>query len=362
MRRAALIAVLTLAGAFAWWRSAPKGVKRLDAGSDNGGFGLGDDNRRLFYATHGAAHDILNSVDLATGRTASRRLWGRRLKVIELSPSGNRVKVLADNGDRAPKAGRYSLLSLNGNDWTTRREEARPTADAGDMPLFDTPFRSSTETAKTPGMRDDYGVFASVSEAGLDVRLRVGDELGPAKEYRTTTRPSTFVYSASGDIVVAYRSAPDTTRLEEIAPLTGKRRTILDLHGAVESMGLAGDGLVAVRAVPGGTRLSFVSVTQSKELLDLDWSKGGSTLLGADPAGRRLFFSMAVRGPDNWIEETAWSVPMDHASLREAAKFFSAMHEWPELRWKLVGHSVEALIAVFVLGAGWYFYGTMRDI
>jgi hypothetical protein len=360
--RGAILLALAAIGAFVWWRSPPKRVVRLDSGSDNGGFTLGDDNRLLFYATHGVAHDIVNSVDLATGRTASRRLWGRRLKAVAASYSGNRVKLIADNGDRAPKDGRYSLISLNGNDWTIRREEPRPTGNGEDLALFDTPYQASTEPARTPGMRDDYGVSTRISQAGLEVRLRVDDKLRPAKLYPTISPPSAFAYDASGNIVVAYPWDQGRTRLEEIAPTTGKRRTILDLRGAVESMGVAGDGLVAVRTAPGDTRLSFVSLSQSKELLDLDWSKGGSTLLGDDPIAKKLYFSMAVRGPDGWIQETGWSVPMDLPSLRAAGKFFSAMHEWPELRWKLIGHSVEILIAVFVLGAGWYFYGTMREI
>lgn len=361
MRRALLLA-LVLAGAFFWWRSAPRGIKRLDAGSDNGGFALGDDNRRLYYVTRGMAHDIVNSVDLATGRSASRRLWGRRLKVISPSLSGNRVRIIADKGDQAPSEERYSLVSMNGDDLTIRREESRPDEDEEQLMLFDTPYQASTATTRTPGMPDGYGVSASITQAGLEVRLRTGNALGPAKEYPTDSRPSAFAYVDTGDIVVAYRMPMNRTRLEGISPLTGKRRTILDLYGTVESMGAAGDGLVAVRAVPGGTRLSFVSLPRSEELLNLDWAKGGSTLLGADPVGRKLFFSIAVRGPDGWIQETGWAVPMDHGSLREAAEFFSAMHEWPELRWKLVGHSIEILIVVFILCTGWYFYGTMREI
>lgn len=365
MRRAILLALAGLAAIF-WWRSPPKILTRLDSGSDNGAFAMGDENRRLFYVQKGFGHDVLNSVDLATGRTASRRLWGRRLKSFGPSDASSRVKIIVDNGVRAPKDTRYSLISLNGDDWTTRREETRPTADTADMLLFDTPYTSSTETPKTPGMSDDYGMSASISAAklapGLDVRLLVGDKLGPAKHYPTRGRPTAFVYTSSGTIVVAYESGVNAATLEEITPFAGTRARLLDLEGSVESMELAGDGLVALRAVRDGTRLSFVNLSRSKELLDLAWSKGGSTLLGADPLRKKLYFSMAVRGPDGWIQETGWAVPMDHASLREAGQFFSSMHEWPELRWKLIGHSVEILIVVFVLFAAWYFYGTMRDI
>jgi hypothetical protein len=360
--RTCLLLALAAVAAFVWWRSPPKGVVRLDSGSDNGGFAIGDDAKRLFYGTHGLLHDVVSSVELSTGRKASRRLWGRRLQAIGPSYSSSRVIILADNGDRAPKEGRYSLISLNGDDWTIRREETRPTSNTEDMTLFDTPFKSSTETLNTPGMRDDYGVSATITGAGVEVRLRVGDKLGPAKEYPTRSRPSGFVYSPAGSIIAAYQAGTDLARLEEIAPLTGQRRKIADLKGTVESIGAAGDGIIAVRAVEDGTRLSFVSFSQSKELLDLPWSKGGSRLLGADPLGRKLYFTMAVKDPDGGKQETGWSVPTDHASLREAAKFFSAMHAWPELRWKLIGHSVEILIAVFLLCAGLFFLGTLIEI
>lgn len=361
MRRAILLALAGLV-AFFWWRSPPRSVTRLDSGSDNGAFSTFDGNGRLFYAKRGFAHDIVNSVDLSTGRTVTRRLWGRRLKKLSPSETSNRVKLIVDNGRDAPSDRRYSLLSLNGDDWTTRLEETRADADPEDMLFFDTPFTSSTEALKAPVTSDDYGMSASISSGGLDVRLLAGDKLGPAKHFPTAGRPAAFVYTSPGTIVVAYGSGASSTRLEELMPLTGKRRRIIDLQGAVDSIGLAGDGLVAVRAVQDGTRLSFVSLSRSKELFDLPWSRGGSTLLGADPARKKLYFSMAVRGPDGWIEETGWAVPMDQAALREAADFFSTMHEWPELRWKLIGHSVEIMIAVFILSAGWYFYGTLRDI
>lgn len=365
MRSAIVLALAGLAAIF-WWRSPPKSLTRLDSGSDNGSFAIGDENRRLFYAQKGFGYDVLNSVDLAAGRTVSRRLQGRRLKSFGSSAESSRVKIIVDNGASAPKDARYSLISLNGDDWTTRREDTRPTADTADLLLFDTPYASSTETPRTPGMSDDRGMSASLSAAkrapGVDVRLLVGDKLGPAKHYPTRGRATAFVYASSGTIVVAYESGAGAATLEEIAPFTGRRARLLDLEGSVESMELAGDGLVALRAVRDGTRLSFVSLSRSKELLDLEWSKGGSTLLGADPLRRKLYFSMAVRDPDGRMQETGWAVPMDHAALREAGKFFSSMHEWPELRWSLIGHSVEIMIAVFVLFAAWYFHGTMRDI
>lgn len=353
-------AVAAATAAFVWWRSPPKGVVRLDSGSDNGAFSTFDYDRRLFYATHGVAHDVINSVDLSNGRTVSRRLWGRRLKSAT-SDSGSRIKLIADNGDRAPKDGRYSILSLNGDDWTTRREELRAAADPDELLLFDTPYRSSTETVKAPGMNDAFGMSTKLEDGGVDVRLLVGDRLGPVKRYPTPARPVACVYASPKSVVAAYSSGGGRTRLEEIMPFTGGRRRVIELKGEVNSMAMAGDGLVAVRVVEDGTRLSFVSVARSKELLDIAWSKGGSVLLGASPERRLLYFSMAVRGPDAWLEETAWAVPMDHAALRDAGEFFSRMHAWPELRWKLIGHAVEIVIAVFLLCAGLFFLGTLLD-
>lgn len=361
MGRALLLALAASAAAFIWWRSPPRGVVRLDSGMDNGAFSTFDGQRRLFYAKRGFAHDIVNSVDLATRGKASRRLWGRRIKSAT-EDGGTRIKLIADNGDRAPKDARYTLMSLNGDDWTIRREEARAAADPGELMLFDTPYRSSTEAVRAPGLNDAHGMSTRLEASGVEVRLLVGDALGPPRFYPTPARPAAVVYASPRSIVVAYPFAGDGTRLEEILPFTRKRRPVADLKGELKSMAMAGDGLVAVRAVAEGTRLSFVSVPLSKQLLDIAWSKGGSTLLGASPELRTLYFSMAVRGPDDRLEETAWAVPMDHAALREAGDFFSRMHAWPELRWKLIGHAVEIAIAVFLLCAGLFFLGTFVDV
>lgn len=356
-----LVLAAAAVAAFVWWRSPPKGIVRLDSGSDNGVFALFDGDRRLFYAKSGQAHDIVNSVDLSNGKKTSRRLWGRRLKNIGIS--GGRLQLIADNGDLSPKETRYTIMSVNGDDWSTRREEPRAAINPDELLYFDTPYTSSTEAAKVPKLNDDYSLSARLAPGGVDVRLIVDDKYGPAKLYPTPSTPSSVVYTSADSIAVAYLSGLGASRVEELMPFTGKRRVIVELDGVVESMGVAGaDGIVAVRAVPGGTRLSFVSLSQSKQLLDLEWSKGGSAVLGADPARKKLYFSMAVRGLDGGRQETAWTVPTDHASLREAAKFFSAMHEWPDLRWKLIGHSVEILIGLFLLAAGLFFLGTVVDL
>lgn len=346
---------------FAWWRSPPKALVRLDSGSDNGVFTLFDDDRRLFYAKRGHAHDIVASVDLSTGKKSSRRLWGRRLKNVGIS--GSRLQLIADNGDLSPKETRYTIMSVNGDDWSTRLEEPRAHVNPDELLYFDTPYTSSTEAAKVPNINDSYSLSARRVPGGVDVRLIIEDKYGPAKLYATPSEPASVIYTSAESIAVAYLSGLGKSTIEEIKPFTGMRRVIVELEGEVTSIGNAGvDGLIAVRAVPGGTRLSFVSLSQSKQLLDLEWSKGGSAILGADPARKTLYFSMAVKDPDGGTQETGWSVPTDHASLREAAKFFSAMHAWPELRWKLIGHSVEILIGFFLLAAGLFFLGTIIDM
>lgn len=358
--RFVLILALAAVAAFVWRRSPPKGVDRLDSGSDNGTFSLFDGDSRLFYTRRGFAHDIVNSVELASGRTASRRLWGRRLEDIGLD--GSRILLITRGKDRSPKPERFAIMSVNGDDLSTRREEPRAAADRDEMLFFDSPYASSTEAAKVPSLNDHYATSARLAPGGVRVRLRVKDKYGPEKLYPTPTAPSAVVYVSADSIAVAY-PVTGASRVEEIMPFTGRRRVVVDLDGTVESMGMAGaDGLVAIRAVRDATRLSFVSLSQSKQLLDLPWSKGGSTLLGADPVRRKLYFSMAVKDPDGGRQQTAWAVPTDHASLREAAKFFSAMHAWPDLRWKLIGHSVEILIAVFLLCAALFFLGTLIDI
>jgi hypothetical protein len=208
MRRALLLA-LAAAAAFVWWRSPPKGVLRLDSGSDNGAFSLFDGDRRLFYTQRGFAHDIVNSVDLSTGRRSSRRLWGRRLKNVLVS--GPRLTLIAENGGRPPKETRFAVMSVNGDDWSTRREEPRAAANPDELIFFDTPYTSSTEAAKVPALNEDFSMSARLVPGGVNVRLLVDDEYGPQKLYPTSGPPSAFAYMTAEAIAVSYPAADAST-------------------------------------------------------------------------------------------------------------------------------------------------------
>lgn len=369
MRRALVLALL-FAGAFAWWRSAPKGVKRLDAGGESGAFQMDPAMRRIYYATAWARGSAFHAIDLETGKVATREFPGRRIVGLAPASEGDFARVGVEDIHRSSGGAPYTLMMIAGSDAAVTK--TAPAEDMSSETLSFFGLAYSTEAAVSgvfaaPDTGEGTGFAVGITPrgdpAGIQVRLmQKDDRLGPPKIYKTRGRPETFVLTSSSTIVACYGISTDETVLEEIHPLTGRRGVVAVLKGVANSMAIAGDGIVVVRDVPGGSRLSFVSYSRRAELMDIPWSKAGSRILGADPLRKRLYFHMTVLLSGGGDDQSAWSVPMDQKSLREAAKFFSAMHEWPELRWKLIGHSVEILIAAFVLTAGWYFYGTMREI
>lgn len=369
MRRAILLALI-LCGAFAWWRSAPRGVKRLDAGGESAAFQMDPAIRRIYYATAWARGSAFHAINLETGKVATKKFPGRRIVGLAPASEGDFARVGVEDIHRSSDGAPYTLMMIAGGDAAVTK--TAPAEDMASETLSFFGLAYSTETARSgafesPDTSAGTGFAAGITPrgapAGIQVRLlQKDDRLGPPKIYKTRGRPETFVLTSSSTIVACYGISTDETILEEIHPLTGQRGVLAVLKGAANSMAMAGDGIVVVRDAPGGSRLSFVSYSRRAELMDLPWSKAGSRILGADPLRKRLYFHMTVPVSGGGDEQSAWSVPMDPASLRDAGRFFSAMHEWPELRWKLIGHSVEILIAAFILSAGWYFYGTMRDI
>lgn len=370
MRRAAFLAVLAVIGAFAWWRSAPKGVQRLDAGGESGAFQMDPAVRRIYYATGWARGSAFHAIDLETGKVATRKFPGRRIVGLAPASDGDFARVGVEDIRRPSDGPRYTLMMIAGADASISRSAPADDMASETLGLFGLAYSTEASrdgsfvSAEAPeGTGYAAGITPDGSPAGISVRLVQKDgRLGPARIHKTLGRPEAFVLTSSGTIVAAYGVSSDESVLEEIDPFTGKRSILARLKGNVNSMAIAGDGIVAVRDALGGSRLSFVSYSRRAELMDLPWSKAGSRILGADPQRKRLYFHMTVLLSGGGDDQSAWSVPIDQESLRSAAKFFSAMHEWPELRWKLIGHSVEILIAAFLLSAGWFFYGTMREI
>ncbi|MDD5304769.1 MAG: hypothetical protein PHS14_16865 [Elusimicrobia bacterium] len=368
MRRAILLALIC-AGAFIWWRSAPKGVRRLDAGGESGGFQMDPAMRRIYYATGWPRGSAFHAIDLETGKVATRKFPGQ--KIIGLAPAneGDFARVGVEDINRTSTGTPYTLMMITGADAAIAKTAPAEDMSAETLNFFGSGYSTETRrsgTFESPDADGGVGFTARIapqgSPAGIEIRLIKKDgQLGSGRIYKTRGRPEDFVLTSSSTIVAAYGTSEGASILEEIDPFTGKRGVLVRLEGGVHSMKVAGDGIVAVRDTRDGSRLSFVSYSRRVELMDLPWSKAGSRILGADPLRKRLYFQMTVLAPGGG-DQSAWSVPMDQESIREAGKFFSAMHEWPELRWKLIGHSVEILIAVFVLSVGWYFYETMREI